>query len=377
MFNRVETFYCFDEATHISVIAAQCGCESIILPTPGLTRGSWEGHISEGIAYGLDDRERAKETLPLLVPKLLSIETDGIEQTRTFVADMTAVVNKHKEEPMQAETNGHPAAARPELKTYARKLAICTPLPLDHNKHGNCLPLIRADWHRARMQIVPPMGYNCLQIHVDGFPIDKARNKAVELAKREQCKYLFFLDWDVIPGPLALTRLVYVAENYPEYDLISGLYTSRSNPSEPLIWREWDEGVFYDWTFGESVQCVGVPAGCLLIRMSVFDKLDPSKPYFVSPESIKREEVDGRQYVCRSAGTEDLYFCKRLETEVGPNRILCDTRVICGHQDRDTGEIFMLGADTLPMRRWKEATDRKAAEEESQPEGEFSVVASE
>ena len=223
-----------------------------------------------------------------------------------------------------------------------QSISISTPVPLVKNDEGKWrFPRITWEFHEARLDLQIPIGRTVQALKCVGVPIDVARNNVVKKALELDNQYLFFLDWDVIVPAVALTRLIYLADNYPEYDVFSGLYCTKSNPPHPLIWKSLtQEGIDYDWTVGELLEPMGVPAGCMLLRMSLFKNLPYTEetPWFKTIENL-----------C----TEDLYFCKRLHEET-KSRILLDTGIQCGHIDWETGTMYCLPSDALPWRRWKE-----------------------
>ena len=88
VFNKCENFYAYDTATWLSIMAALCGCKSIVVPNTGVTPEQWHNgypYFKYGIAYGLDDLGYAEETLHLLKPKLLEIEAETLEETKAFI----------------------------------------------------------------------------------------------------------------------------------------------------------------------------------------------------------------------------------------------------------------------------------------------------
>jgi hypothetical protein len=63
VFNKHKRFYSYDADTYLSIIAALCGCESVIVPIEGLSKEEWKSKNKDrqyGIAYGLDDIENCK-----------------------------------------------------------------------------------------------------------------------------------------------------------------------------------------------------------------------------------------------------------------------------------------------------------------------------
>lgn len=88
IFNETRIFYSYDTATFISVMAALCGCVSLVMPNIGVSPQEWHDgypYFKYGIAYGEGDIEYAKETLHLLKPELIRIEKESIELTKAFI----------------------------------------------------------------------------------------------------------------------------------------------------------------------------------------------------------------------------------------------------------------------------------------------------
>jgi hypothetical protein len=77
LFNTCKRFYSYDTETYLSVLAAQCGCESIIVPYKDITKEDiiyTQPSFKYGIAYGLDDLEYANSTRHLLINHLQNLE---------------------------------------------------------------------------------------------------------------------------------------------------------------------------------------------------------------------------------------------------------------------------------------------------------------
>jgi hypothetical protein len=213
-------------------------------------------------------------------------------------------------------------------------LAISTPVALLRTPEGGQrLPLVTLEWHRARLALLYPQGHDVVELQVEGLPIDQARCDVAKTCREMGLKYLFFLDWDVLPPPETLQRLVYTLDNRPEIDVAAALYTTRAPVPAPLVYRAFDVGVDWDWTAGDVLDVEGVATGATLFRVSCFDKVP--EPWFVT---------DG--------GTEDLYFCRHLRENGG--RIVLDTALQCGHQDQASGITYTVPQDSLPWRRWRE-----------------------
>ncbi len=72
LFNRHELFICYDHCTMLSVMAAMCGCKSVVIPD-GVMSGEEYRRIeplASVVAWGFDDLDRALSVRPH-IPKLL------------------------------------------------------------------------------------------------------------------------------------------------------------------------------------------------------------------------------------------------------------------------------------------------------------------
>lgn len=249
-------------------------------------------------------------------------------------------------------------------------IAFCTPMPRIPGPKGPRYDPITVEFHRARNALVMPTGFSSIDIRADGMEVGEARNMAVEIVMRHEPRpeFLFFLDYDVIPAWDAVTKLFYRARCYPEHDIFCGVYCAKGQPAEPLIYAEPGQGCYWDWAVGDIIRdkIVGCHMGLTLIRTSLFEKMgwdDPDNPLF---KTVREVEVkDGG--LCRHTGTEDLYFCKRVQDEVG-GFICVDTSVLAGHINNGTGQIFGLPDDSPPVTRAKWLRFGKPEEDEDAKE---------
>ncbi len=236
------------------------------------------------------------------------------------------------------------------------QLVISTPCPVVPNGAGGVkLDAITMHWHRHRMALNVPYGYNAAELACDGFEVGDARNRVVERCRQTGADWLLFIDYDVLVPPFAFKQLMYRTVTHPEYDVFAGVYCVKEHPTIPIIYRHWGEGPCWDWTIGDVLEnVVGVPMGCTLLRLSLFDRLPntPEKPWFKTHDLSDGNPLDDSTegLDVRGTVTEDLWFCKRAVEEAGC-KILVDTRVICGHINTATGEIFNLPEDCPPVKR--------------------------
>lgn len=155
----------------------------------------------------------------------------------------------------------------------------------------------------------------------------RARNSIVEGALQVGCDFLLFLDddhvidWDGSMGPNPrygmLGELLKHMEADAKLGLVGALYYHRGNECRPVLMKEGKDGGYFLMRDDEIKGCLQEVAvqggGCMLIRMSVFDRI--KSPWF-EPESKA------------GLGT-DLQIAKKMH-EAG-FKVACDTSIQIGH----------------------------------------------
>lgn len=197
---------------------------------------------------------------------------------------------------------------------------------------------IRLEWAAMLKSLGEPVNYSWALQTTLGKPVDEGRNMVARYAVEHNANYLFFIDDDVLVPNQALRRMVYSMEQNPEWDLLSGIYVTKSDPPEPLIFGENPDGAFWDWKFNEIFPISGCGMGCCLIRGSALQKV--KEPWF-----YYRHEAEG---INRLEEGEDLYFCRKLREAGGV--LMADGGVLCGHID-ENGKVYSLDSESLPIKR--------------------------
>jgi len=228
---------------------------------------------------------------------------------------------------------------------------------------------IRYEWANARYAQVIPINWSASGFDINytalGFSIDDAYNLMVKQALELGVEWLLIVEDDVILPPDCFLRMnKYIKK--ADIPIVSGLYFSKGNPSEPLVFRGRGNGCYYKWKMGDKVWCDGLPMGCLLIHMSILKKVwDESKLYraangeetrqvFITPRKI--DFTMNPFHFASELGTQDLFFFnrlladkKRVLKEAGWPKIakrkwpfLCDTGIFCKHIDRGSGKQYPL-----------------------------------
>lgn len=241
---------------------------------------------------------------------------------------------------------------------YSNRLLVGTPTT------GN----IRMEWANARYGQVIPSNWSKVDMiqYMSGFiplrySVADAQNLIVQEAVTKGYQWLVFLEHDTIPTPDTFLRFnEYMRSG--EFPVVSGLYFTRSDPAEPMVYRGRGNSYFTDWKLGEQVMTDGVPTGMLLIDVRLLKPMWEDAPeYNAGGYNIKRVfETPGSTFFNPETGsqemlvgTSDLDWCKKvisgnylerhwpkLAKEKYP--FLIDTNIACNHIDPD-GTQFPIG----------------------------------
>lgn len=87
VFNQVEYCISYDPHTYYSVYAAMCGCKSIIVPLEGISKEQWQPveEFRYGLAYGEDELEHARQTLPKMLALWATREAGNKDAVANFL----------------------------------------------------------------------------------------------------------------------------------------------------------------------------------------------------------------------------------------------------------------------------------------------------
>lgn len=224
--------------------------------------------------------------------------------------------------------------------------------------------LVRVEFMFAKESAIIPTNWSHAQcpyaIHEHmvaplGYDVKDARNYCVQAAVTQGYEWLFFLDHDVIVPPDLFIKLnAYMHEG--TIPIVSGLYTTKSDPAEPLVYRGRGTSYYRDWKLGEKVWVDGTGCGCLLLSVKLLRAMWEDAPEYVAAGqyTLRRVfETPFFQWVdpeagsySSFAGTEDLSFFDRVReggylkktgfTEVAKKKyfICMDSSIFCMHIDQ-------------------------------------------
>lgn len=217
-----------------------------------------------------------------------------------------------------------------------------------------CIPLswssIPRETFKSVLAIKAPADSTFEPIIETCVPLDLNRNRLVEEAIGRRSDYIFFADMDMtFPPDCVLKLLENCTDSTP---IVSGVYYRKKEPHYPVCGRyvEWskelepykfslkNKGFMYfnetQYLFYRPVDAITAKEpmqidvsgiGCLLIKTSVFNKLN--QPYFKYVNGY----MDGDHTLGRIS--EEMMFWANVKR--AGIKVLCDPRVQCRHLVED------------------------------------------
>ena len=219
---------------------------------------------------------------------------------------------------------------------------------------------LRAEWVLARYGQVIPCNWSQNEYvqWIDQwspirFMVADARNLIVKAVLENRNEWLLFIDHDVVLPPLFLVTVNELMIK-GDFAMFSGLYWTKSVPSEPLIYRGRGNGYYKGWKIGDKVWVDGHGMGCTLIHSSILQAMwNESEEYVVAGQATRKVfETPVRVFYDpetnsfnTATGTEDLEFCSQVMKrgilkKAGWSKLaskefpfLVDTSLFCWHID--------------------------------------------
>jgi hypothetical protein len=150
---------------------------------------------------------------------------------------------------------------------------------------------------------------------VEGAYIQLNRALLVKYAREQECTHIFFMDHDMaFPGD-TIQRLL-----DRDKDVVGGAYNQRGvTPSLTTVFLEGVDGerVPGDQLPKDLFRCSALGTGCLLVKMSVFDRI--ASPWF-NLEIINNVDL---------VQSEDVWFCNQVRK--AHIDVWCDPTFAVGH----------------------------------------------
>lgn len=199
-------------------------------------------------------------------------------------------------------------------------------------------------WIDAMAGLQMPLGSSFGRNWTVDQPIAQARQSLAEAAVAGGADYLVFLGDDVLPpSNMIMMMLDKIGREFPVGDgrmarasMITGVYWTKGYPSEPYLWNlPLMSGSYQAWQVGEFFPIDLAGCDCLMVETAMLKALP--RPWFST------------EWVCEPGqsvspiATEDFYFYT-LARRHG-FRLFADTGIQCWHEDRGTGQCYMLTTD--------------------------------
>lgn len=180
--------------------------------------------------------------------------------------------------------------------------------------------------------MMKPMNQKFTQIFMENMEVADAYNAGIKIIlshpELSKWKYILTMEEDNMPPPDGLLKLY---ENIDKYDVVGGLYWTKGEEGQPMIYGEPDTDNFIPQVpIVNSIQpCNGLGMGFNLYRTDLFKELitseelnDPDPQWFKT-----LQEYDPNTGI--KMYTQDLYFYQNLKKK--GFKVACDTRVRVGH----------------------------------------------
>ncbi len=213
---------------------------------------------------------------------------------------------------------------------------------------------VSIEWASVLRALAWPLnvGYtNLFVLDINGGEIAETRNRCVQLAldacsDRSEVSHLFWLDDDVIASRMSLLQLL-----SHDRDIVSGVYFTKCDPSEPLILPGRGAGttpfvpdrVFETWGHGMGLTLVKTDVYRRMAKETDLGRDKYGRPAWyrtTGPESATVE--DGCFWL---GGTEDLFFLDAAG-KLGYRPLVDTSRLAFGwHMDAMTRQGF-------PKKQW-------------------------
>ena len=200
--------------------------------------------------------------------------------------------------------------------------------------------LVPVQFMLSNMNWVPPLNVSMSYMVKTGMLSSHARQVMTMEAIRAGAEYIFYVDDDTIIPPLGLYTLYNWMEQNKHAGAISGVYTTRETPNEPLVYQAHGEGAAWDFEMGKGAEpepIFGAGAGCLLARVSAIKawmKRNPGVPIWADQKDLPSAKGEGNAVMWG----HDVRFCRMLNMNGTP--VYVHGGVLCGHYDIASGQMF-------------------------------------
>lgn len=199
-------------------------------------------------------------------------------------------------------------------------------------------PWVVEGWKR----LIKPMNVPITELVISGHEVGEAYEEAItQLLTNPQLanfKYILFMEDDMlIPYiPNSFGPLIELYKHLETYDVASGLYWTKGDPSLPLAYGSGNINepapfaVNTNWKPGDIIEVNGCGMGFTLMKRSIFEDKRLERPFFKSVNEIGPNGP--------ISYTQDLFFYEKIK-KLG-YRICVDSNIRVGHLDIATEIVY-------------------------------------
>lgn len=190
--------------------------------------------------------------------------------------------------------------------------------------------LVRMEWVHSRYGQIIPTNFSMVDMvqylspYVPvGYQLADAQNLMAKVVVEGDYQWIIYIEDDNMlpPNTFRIFNEYMIDGQIP---IVSGLYFTKSQPPEPILYRGRGTGYFNDFKVGDLVWADGIPFGCRLENAAFIKEAWKTSPeYMVNGEKTRRvfsqpqamyQSPDGSGYET-IGGTTDLEWCKRIMEE--------------------------------------------------------------
>lgn len=180
------------------------------------------------------------------------------------------------------------------------------------------------------MGLMSPMNQKFTRIFAIGLEVGEAYSQTIESIinhpELSKWKYILTLEEDNCPPPDGLLKLY---ENMDKYDVIGGLYWTKGDNGQPMIYGDPNtlplNFIPQKPISGTIQECNGLGMGFTLFKMDIFKDPKLRRPWFKTHQGYDPQSGGASAY------TQDLYFFENIRKN--GYKVASDNRVFVGHYD--------------------------------------------
>lgn len=172
--------------------------------------------------------------------------------------------------------------------------------------------LVAVEWLLAMWQIVPPLLCSMSVMVRKGVLSAQARNEMTYAALKGDPKYIMHVDDDNILTSKTIYDLHNTMELDPDCAVLTGVYVTRENCQEPLLYKEHGQGAYWEFSVepGVTEEIFACGAGVMMVRAEALREVKAilGGEWWEDVHKITPEK--------RTMWGHDIRFCKRIHEAV-------------------------------------------------------------